>query len=174
VLASEEYRTTQKTPSPGLIASQLEDLTGFRFSYAGYDMMETDTYGLRVLAGGVDGVFVTAPADAPTPTAALVLERVTQAAAWHVMEHDRDNLDDKQIFTEIGFSAVPASDPDGFVRQIQALHFRLFGRRVAADSEEVAENLALWEALYDAEGEPGAAWADLLSVLLRDPDFVAY
>jgi hypothetical protein len=174
VLASEEYRTTQKTPSPGLIASQLEDLTGFRFSYAGYDMMETDTYGLRVLSGGVDGVFVTAPADAPTPTAALVLERVTQAAAWHVMEHDRDHLDDKKIFTEIGFSAVPASDPDGFVRQIQALHFRLFGRRVAADSEEVAENLALWEALYDAEGEPGAAWADLLSVLLRDPDFVAY
>ena len=35
-------------------------------------------------------------------------------------------------------------------------------------------NLALWEELYQAEGDPAAAWAGLLSVLLRDPDFLFY
>ncbi|MDP6934285.1 MAG: hypothetical protein QGG40_15270, partial [Myxococcota bacterium] len=77
VMAGDEYRagetddaryTPSKLISPELLASQLEDLTGYRFTYDGYDMMTTDTYGLRTLAGGVDGTFVTQRATEPLTT----------------------------------------------------------------------------------------------------------
>ena len=60
------------------------------------------------------------------------------------------------------------------VTQIQALHLRLFGRHVAADGPEVAANLALWEDLYEVSLTIEDAWAGLLTVLLRDPDFLFY
>jgi hypothetical protein len=156
------------------LGTVLEDLTGFRFTYAGYDLLGSDTYGVRTLAGGVDGVYATKPADQPTATASLVLERVGQAAAWYVAEHDRDNPDAPTLFTAIDFSETPDSDREAMVAQLQLLHLRLFGDRVAADGQEVEANLALWEELYDAEGDRVAAWADLLSVLFRDPRFLFY
>ena len=58
--------------------------------------------------------------------------------------------------------------------QIQALHFRIFGASVSSDGPEVAANLELWSALYAVDQDPVAAWAGLLSVLLRDPDFLLY
>ena len=119
------------------LGSVLEDLTGFRFTYAGYDLLGSDSYGVRTLAGGVDGVYATKPADQPTATSSLVLERVGQAAAWYVTEHDRDNADDRRLFTEITFRETPDSDRDAMVAQIQALHLRLFGDRIEADGPEV-------------------------------------
>ena len=58
--------------------------------------------------------------------------------------------------------------------RLQALHFRLFGTRIAADGPEIEANLALWSDIFEAEGDPAAAWAGLLSVLLRDPEFLLY
>ena len=58
--------------------------------------------------------------------------------------------------------------------QIQDLHLRIFGKRVEADGEEVAANLALWEELYAISSDQQAAWSGLLSALLRDPDFLLY
>ena len=39
---------------------------------------------------------------------------------------------------------------------------------------EVEANLQLWNDLYAADFDQKAAWAGLLSVLLRDPDFLFY
>jgi hypothetical protein len=60
------------------------------------------------------------------------------------------------------------------VAQIQALHLAVLGDSVAADGEEVAANLALWSELHIVERDTRAAWAGVLSVLLRDPDFLLY
>lgn len=173
VLHSDEYRTTPKMPTPSLLASQIEDLTGYRFTYAGYDMMETDTYGLRVLAGGVDGVFVNARADMPIATGTMVLERLSQAAAHHVVHSDAVS-DEPVLFEHVGFTETPISGQDVMVEQIQALHLRLFGHRIEADGQEVEANLELWEDLYATDPDPKAAWTGLLSTLLRDPDFLLY
>lgn len=163
-----------KMLSPELLASVIEDLTGFRFTYYGYDMMTTDTYGLRTLAGGVDGEFVTSPAEEATATMLLVHERLAEAAAWYVLEQDKADLENARLFTEVSFTETPSSDPDAMVAQVQALHWRLFGDRIDADGQEVEANLELWQDLYEAEGSVPDAWAGLLSVLLRDPDFLYY
>lgn len=164
----------RKMMSPELMASVIEDLTGFRYTYAGYDMMTTDTYGLRTLAGGVDGQFVTQAATEPTATMLLAHERLTQAAAWYVMEQDKADRDNARLFTHVSFSETPDTDRDAMVAQVQELHWRLFGDRVDADGQEVEANLELWQELYESEGSVGAAWAGVLSVLLRDPDFLYY
>ena len=155
------------------MASQIEDLTGFRFRFQGYDMMSTDTYGLRTLAGGVDGDLVTAPAANPTATMLLVQERLAQSAAWYVVEKDRTS-DEPLLFTEIDFFETPNTSPEPMIAQIQALHLRLFGTRIDEDGPEIEANLELWRDLFQAEGSIADAWAGLLSVLMRDPNFLVY
>jgi hypothetical protein len=183
VIASDAYRgapsedaaiTSRKLLSSDQLGTVLEELTGFRFTYQGYDMLQTDTYGLRTLAGGVDGVYSTRPAEEPTATMVLVHERLAQAAAAHVVAADSADPEAARLFTEVSLSATPASDPEGFVAQVQLLHLRLFGVRVAADGPEVEANTALWWELYAAESTPSAAWRDLLATLLRDPAFLLY
>ena len=183
VLASEEYRAAptddpraagSKLVNPEQLASAVEDLTGYRFTYAGYDMLLTDTYGLRTLAGGVDGLYVSAPARAPTATMVLVQERLAEGAARHVVDHDRQNPDAPRLLTRITFAETPSSDPDTMRAQIQDLHLRLFGTVVAADGPEVTANLELWSDLYALDHNAAEAWTGLVSVLLRDPLFLLY
>ncbi len=182
VMASDEYREGRasdgtfaaKMLSVDQLGSAIEDLTGYRFTYGGYDLLGSDTYGVRTLAGGVDGIYATRPATQPTATAVLVQARVSQAAAWHVAAADRADPAAARLFTVIDFTETPQSDRDTMVAQVQALHLRLYGVHIAADGPEVEANLALWEDLYDAEGDREAAWAGLLSVLLRDPQFLFY
>jgi hypothetical protein len=180
VMARPEYRTEgegaagYKLTRPDMLASTIEALTGYRFTYADYDMLNTDTYGLRTLAGGVDGGFVTAPAEDVNATMSLVYERVAQAAAWYAVQHDKAYPSEATTFTHIGFTETPDTNREAMAAQIQDLHLRLFGHRVDADGPEVEANLDLWSALYDAEADPAAAWAGVLSVLLRDPEFLFY
>lgn len=155
------------------MASQIEDLTGFRFEFNGYDMMSTDSYGLRTLAGGVDGNLVTAPATNPTATMLLVQERLAQSAAWYVAKND-ERSDSPQLFTAIDFHETPAASEEKMINQIQDLHFRIFGNRVAEDGPEVLANLDLWGELFAIDGSSVNAWAGLLSVLFRDPEFLTY
>lgn len=159
----------RKMATPELLASAVEDLTGYRWTYAGYDLMGTDQVGYRTLAGGLDGYEVTAAATTPNATLALVQERLAEAAAWYAV-HDEPT----RLFGEVDFSETPATGRAAMVRQLQALHLRIFGRRIAADGEEVAANLELWEALHAVERDGRAAWAGVLSALLRDPDFLLY
>ena len=173
-----ESVTAQPTKmlSPDLLASVVEDLTGFRWEYAGYDMLRSDLVGVRTLAGGADGNTVTRNTTTPNTTITLVQERLAEAAAVYVVSQDAA-LEPAQrrlltVLTEL--EATPETDRDMVVAQIQALHARLLGSPVAADSEEIEANLALWSELYAISGEQGWAWAGLISALLRDPDFLLY
>lgn len=183
VVGAPEYRSddgtdprvaSRKLVSPDLLASSVEDLTGFRFSYRGYDMLSTDSYGLRTLAGGVDGQFVTSPARAPTATLLLVQERLAEAAAAHVTDEDRARPDAARLFTVTRFTETPTTDRDTMARQVQELHLRIFADHVDLDGPEVEANLSLWQELYDLDHDPVAAWAGVLTALLRDPYFLVY
>ena len=182
VLTSDAYKSradaegelNPKMLTPSQLGTSLEDLTGFRFEYYGHDLLGSDSYGVRTLAGGVDGVYALKPAREPTATIALVHERVTQSAAQYAVEHDANNRDAPLLFTEVEFTETPSSDREAMVAQVQALHLRLFGNEIDADGQEVEANLALWQDLYLVEGSKQRAWAGVLSVLLRDPEFLFY
>ena len=181
VVAGTEYRaaveddpryTPKKLMGPELLASQIEDLTGFRFTNDGYDLMLTDTYGVRILAGGVDGVYSTKPAEQPTTTTVLVQERLSQAAASYAVQQETAmSLDQRKLFTLVDLSA--AADPQA-AAQMQRLTLLVLGRTVEAESQEVTDLLALWQGLYAIDGDAPQAWTGVLSVLMRDPDFILY
>jgi hypothetical protein len=169
VLADPRYRgavsdeaggVTRKLVTPELLASQIEDLTGYRLTSSGFDLMSTDAIGLRSLAGGVDGYSGSTPARMPNTTMVLVQQRLAEAAAAHAVE--------------MGSLITPGDDEQEVAAAVQTLHRRLFGTRVAADGPEVGAALALWRDLEVAEGDARAAWTGVLSVLLRDPEFVLY
>ncbi len=158
----------RKMMTPDLLAAAVEGLTGYTWTYGAYDLLRNDTVGYRTLAGGADGYAVTAAATAPNATVALVQQRLAESAAWYVVESEPERL-----FT-VDFTETPDTDRDAMVAQLQALHLAIFGRRVAADGEEVEAGLALWSELYAVERDTRDAWAGVLSVLLRDPDFLLY
>lgn len=177
ILADPQYRAgstdtdgyvPRKLMTPDLLASAVEDLTGYHWTYSGYDMLGSDTVGVRTLAGGADGYNVTATATTANATSVVVQERLAEAAAAWVVQNEPERL-----FT-VDFSETPDTDRDAMVAQIQALHLRLYGHRVAADGDEVAAALELWSALYGIESDGRQAWAGVLSALLRDPDFLYY
>ena len=144
---------TVRLLSPDQLASALEDLSGgFRWTRDGFDQLDNDTYGFRVLAGGVDGAYVTRPQDAPSMTQALVVQRLAEAAA-------------AQIAAET-YGTQPVS-----TALLEALHWRLYATHAEADWLDAAE--ALWAAVDAAEG-PTVAWQALLSGALRDARFVGY
>jgi hypothetical protein len=181
VVLSEAYRsldpvlgTPYKLTRPALLASQLEALTGFRLTTDGYDMMTTDTVGLRTLAGGIDGAFVTASATEVTTTMSMVYERLGQAASAAVVAHDKAYPAEARLFTEIGFTETPAQGRAAMAAQLRLLHLQLLGRTVDLEGPEIEANLTLWSALYSLDGDAAAAWSGVLSVLLRDPDFLFY
>jgi hypothetical protein len=183
VLAQPEYREglrpdgslARRMMSPDQLARVLEDLTGFRFYTDGYDLLQSDTYGVRTLAGGVDGVYATRPATEPNATMLLVHERLAQAAADYVVGHDKSaDATRDRLFTRIAFTETPDRDRETMALQIQDLHLRLFGAAVTAEGPEVEANLALWTELYALSGDPAEAWQGLLTVLLRDPDLLVY
>jgi hypothetical protein len=166
--SADEAYSSRKQVTPELLGSMVQDLTGFAWTYGGYDMLRTDASGFLTLAGGADGYAVTEPADSPNTTLVLVQERLAENAAWYVV-----NQDPSRLFT-VDFTETPETGKAAMVAQLQALHWRIFGTRVAAEGAEVEAGLALWSDLYAVEPDGKEAWAGVLSILLRDPDFLFY
>lgn len=184
VIASPEYRAASdaglpgtqvplKMSTPGLLASQIEDLTGFVWETFGEaDLMLTDNQGFLTLAGGADGFYSVKNSTSPNTTLLLVQERIAEAAADFAVQEAQAGRGD--LLTGVSFDATPESDRDSIVSTIQHLHLRIFGNRVEADGPEVIANLELWSELYALEGETDRAWSGLVSALLRDPDLLFY
>jgi hypothetical protein len=170
----DEGAIPKKMVTPALLASQIEALTGYRMSIYGFDVMTTDTYGLRTLAGGADGFNVTKSATAPNTTLVLVQERLAEAAAWYAVTRDLEGAVGEGQLLTIDPAVTPETDRAAMVAQIQRLHRLIFGTVIDADGEEVTANLELWADLYAVERDTEDAWAGLVAVLLRDPDLLFY
>lgn len=165
----------RKLMTPDLLAAQVEALTGFRWEYAGIDMLSTDSVGLRTLAGGADGYSVAATATRANATLVLVQERLAEAAAIHAVSTEGAlPLDQRSLFTEVDLEQAPDLAPGATAAQIQRLHLLVLGDEVAEEGDEVVAARALLDELISIEGSVPLAWAGLLSALMRDPDFVLY
>ena len=136
---------TLRQLAPDQLASAIEDLTGFAWTYGNFEQLGNDEYGYRVLAGGIDGDTAVAIQQEPGLTWALVIKRLAQAAATYAVEED--------VITD----------------SVEALHWRMFAARPS--DAWLAEVAALQDAAEAAGGDP---LATTLAVMLRDPDFVSY
>lgn len=181
VVASPTYRSadearggTLRMLSVDQLGSVIEDSTGFRLTIDGVDQLRSSEDGLRTLAGGADGNAAIRPAELPSATSLLVVERVAEAAADHVVRADAAAPDEARLFVVVAPTTGPDDDPDGVVDQIRHLHLVLLGDRVAADGPEVAANLELWRELYAIDGDATNAWVGVVTALLRDPELLVY
>jgi hypothetical protein len=180
IVSDSDYRQvddpdgTAKMMSAELLASSVEDLTGFRWTYKGWEMMRSQMEGFYNLAGGVDGDFVTESAREPSITLMLVQERLAEAAADFGVK--REAFDgETHLFVELNdWTETSESHPEVIRRQIQHLHQRVLSRTLADGGDELEEYVSLWDELYAETGDPLRAWRGILIVLLRDPDFLIY
>ena len=178
ILQTEAYRAgegggeetpTRRMLTPAQLTSAVEDLTGFRWWNGSVDMLSNDLQGYRVLAGGVDGIEVFRNQEDPGMTWALVIERLAQAGADHVVDAELTNRGMRRLFTAVTLSDPATATP--FITDLEGIHDRLMGRALTAEERDDA--IALWEAVETDHGA-ATAWKALLGAWLRDPEFVSY
>jgi hypothetical protein len=163
-IAGEE---TARPLSPTQLVTAIEELTGFAWTSLGLDRLGDDEQGFRTLAGGVDGWEVLAPQSVPGVTQALVIQRLAQGAASAVVETDLAGSGTRVLLHRVDLDSRPG-DWD-FTQELADLHWHLFAQR--PDDSRITAAEDLWSAVLELDG-PEAAWRTLLTVLLRDPEFV--
>lgn len=162
---------TQRVFQPTQLAAVVEEVTGYTWTESGYDQLDNDLIGYRVLAGGVDGAGVAVPGEDPSVTRALVDQRLAEAAAAFVVRGDLAvETDDRRLLTKIAGDEGP--DNAAFAEQLRWLHERMHGHE--ASEAEVAEEVAFAEQLVAAGYDVEAVWTALVQLNLRDPAFWTY
>jgi hypothetical protein len=189
ILASDEYRAGAfasgatdadvarlrpvRLLSPNTLADVVEDLTGYRWDLDGADLLDSDTDGYRLLLGGADGLTIRTSVLEPSVSRALTIRRLAQAAAATVVAHDlaASRSDRRLVGTTIDDLSTATPGSSVFDAELTAIHRRVLGEEPTEDQRS-AEN-ALWASVNASAGSQ-QAWASLVSVLLRDPEFWSY
>ena len=159
--------------SPSLLASAVEDLTGYRWTLAGWDQVESDDSGYRVLLGGADGLTVRTPSLIPTVSRSLVIRRLAESAASFVVDHDTTVPRDERTLLGMGTAELSDLKPGTLemTAELDGLHLRLLGR--LPGDEERGDLESLWVTV-NGQSDAAHAWAAVVGLLLREPDFWSY
>jgi len=164
-----------KTVSPAQLSNIVHQSTGFRWEFAGRDLVTNQSSGVPVLLGGIDGTTIQHRNYKPSVGTVFVQKRLAYAAAWHVV--DRDFAEDNaapELLKWVLVTDTPDTNPAGFEEQIRQLYLTATGIPLAAKATEPAELATLWRQLYSVEGSSKKAWAGVISVVLRDPAVITY
>lgn len=161
-----------KLMAPDVLGTSVEALTGFTWERDGIPVMTTDRTGLRGLGGGVNGLFIKRPAEAPGSSTLLVQMAIAdEAASYAVATEQAMAPDERRLFTEIDFTET---DPAVIRAQLRTLHVRVLGERIAEDDPDLDALVSLWSSVAELEGSPALAWQGVLEALLRDPSYLLY
>lgn len=167
---------------PEQYARQLEALTGFRWNarpdllncndpgnedvqrfgtqcWGEVDLSDSDVFGYRAMAGGIDGKVVTRPTRTFTPTRSLVYAQLAANAAGFVVERELALPASQRSL--LGLAEDPRS-------QLVALHDVLYGEVVEPMGPEVEADLLLLGS-GDATG-----WKLVLTAMLQDPRLLMF
>jgi hypothetical protein len=189
VVMSREYRAaeiadealaerlpTVRMASPAQLESIVMDLTGYRWTFGGLPGLSNHGMGLPVLTGGVDGINVTQRGYEASVGGVFVQERLAWSAAWSVASHDLDpgRTDEAILLAYVKRDDSPDTAAAAFDAQIRALYERVTGIPLPIDATEPADLMVLWRQLHSVEGSSEAAWAGVLSAVLRDPLVLHY
>ena len=151
-----------KLVSPQLLGSSLYDLSGYRMSYGGRDLISVD-YGLRALAGGSER----GASASPSLGRALVHRRLAEGAAQAVISQATPSSRIGALLSDADLAAQPS--PETLV----ALLFEVQSVRPEADGEQVQALLSLWDAVASQQ-DAQAAWTALLTAVFSDPSLAVY
>lgn len=159
---------TRRLLSPDVLASSLEDLTGFRWEWQGWDQLANDVHGYRVMVGGVDGENVLEPQGGPGLTWALVTAGVAELAKGALVERHVGGGGAGTVLDGVTEDLAPG-DPD-FEAALDRLCWRLLA--VRADAGRRAGLSGLWSEVAADDGAQAGSHAVLVT-LFRDPESLA-
>lgn len=197
IVMSDEFRLASDTDAaiaestvgvqklrPAQLSRMIRDTTGFvwttpntsklrNLDYGQPDLLDSDLLGFRVLAGGIDGYYVTTPVHTTTTTSSLVTKSLASSAADFVVEHDATAAAGaRTLFVK---AATGATDEAQIRAQLAYLHARLYGELVDAASPEVDETFALFTAAKTAaNNNQRRAWKLTLVGMLTDVRALTY
>ncbi|MFN3201438.1 MAG: hypothetical protein ACE366_23755 [Bradymonadia bacterium] len=142
--------------TPEILASDLEDLTGYRIRRAGVDLLRLDG-SLRAVAGGSDS------GSATTPSTGLVLvqRRLSEAAAAAMVDGDTEGR--LSTVLEGAYEDEPTAEAVSMVLRMAT------GREASVEGPEVAALMALWSEI-DTLTTSREAWIGMLTAILADPE----
>jgi len=165
-----------RVASPAQLSGIISGITGYSWQFNGTDGLLDYGTGLPVLLGGIDGDTVTERSYEPSVGAVFIQERLAQSAAWHVADHDLDpsRSDDARMLAYVTHDSRPDTDAEAFDTQIRSLYLQATGLPLDEDADEPEALAQLWEQLYALEASPTAAWAGVVSAVLRDPRVLTY
>jgi len=166
----------RKTTRPEQLGRLLASLTGYTWTggsapggrgkkagkaagrHADVSLLDTDLFGFRAMAGGVEGVQITEPSFAYSPTRALVLQTLASEAASHAA------AEGELLTIADGDTSEPAVR-----RQLVDLHARLLVETLPASDLAIDAGLALFRASLPRPQDTRHAWTVVLTALLQDP-----
>jgi hypothetical protein len=168
---------------PQQLARMLQGLTGFVWQadtaetiggwpFGHIDYLDDDYLGFRVLAGGIDGWYVTAPTHTMNATASLVTRTAARQAAAFVVDHDDAAPPaERWLLTR---SALADTDPASVRAELAELHGRIFSELVDPDDPALDDSEALFDGALAASGDPRRAWTVTLTGMLSDLRAIYY
>ena len=131
----------------------------------GYDLLENDIYGFRMMAGGYDGRFSTAPAHTVNATHVLTLRMASaDAAARLVDEEFSKSRNNRRLLTEVDDDTTAEAD---IREQFVALNKLLYGEVVDTNHPDVTDAYALWSTVAAREDNV-YAWKIAVAAMLSD------
>jgi hypothetical protein len=168
---------------PAQLSRMLAELTGFAWqadttaaingwAFGRVDYLADDYLGYRVLAGGIDGYFVTSPTHTMNATATLVTRAAARQAAAFVVDHDAAALPaGRRLFTR---AAVDDVDPVHVRDQLAELHARIYSELVDPDDPVLDDDAALFAGALAAGDDARRAWTVTLTGMLSDLRAIYY
>jgi len=190
IVMSDEFRTASSADPvaaegvigyqkvrPAQLARMLADLAGSAWqadttaaingwAFGRVDYLADDYLGYRVLAGGIDAWFVTAPTHTMNATATLVTRAAARQAAAFVVDHDGAAPPaGRRLFTR---AAVDDVDPAHVRAELAELHARIYSELVEPDDPVLDDGAALFAGALAASGDARRAWTVTLTGMLSD------
>lgn len=166
-----------KLLSPEALNRMLRDITGnakgnhpegFGWkmeSPMGYDLLENDIYGFRMMAGGYDGNFSTAPAHTVNATHILTLRMAAADASGRLVDEEfTKSREDRRLLSEVGDDTTDEND---IREQLVLLNKLLYGEVVDVNHADVTDAYTLWSTVA-ARQDPIYAWKVTLGAMLSD------
>ncbi|TPV94641.1 MAG: DUF1588 domain-containing protein [Myxococcales bacterium FL481] len=136
------------------------------------NLLDDSFLGFQVLAGGVDGIFVTQPAHTYNASSSLVLSTLAAFAAQHVVDTDLAVTPaQRRLLTLV---EADTTDEVMILAQLDALHLRLYAQPTTADDPELAQTIGLWRAAFQRSQDPVRAWKTTLTAMLQDVRIAYY
>lgn len=174
LLNAEEEATNAKLLKLDQLVSSIEDLTGFRWKYAGFDMFDNDIIGLRSLAGGADGRSSTQTAMVPNATLLLVHSALAEQAAAYVAKQEADQSQaTRKFFSKIDLEKTWDESEEASA-QVVHLFALILTQEITEDGAEAQAMHQLWQAVYQSSDNPTEAWISVMIAILRDPNYLIY